>query len=609
MTFTAAEHAAMRRALALAATPGVPHGPNPRVGCVLLDPSGAEVGEGFHRGAGTPHAEVDALAAAGDAARGATAVVTLEPCDHTGRTGPCTEALLAAGVVRVVFAQSDTNPAARGGAATLRDAGVDVEGGLLEEEARRLNRAWTFGHEHGRPFVTWKFATTLDGRSAAADGSSRWISSRAARLDTHRLRGECDVILVGTGTVAVDDPQLTVRDEVDEPLPRQPLRVVMGERDLPTGSAGLRRRRRDAPAAHPGPPGRPLRARRPRPAARLPRGRTHPRRSVPGCRRGRRGRGVRRADAARRRPLRRGRPRHHHDRRRGPPARGRRPRAPGSCGSRRGPRGHQRTTDAQPSSGEDDLMFTGIVEELGTVVGIEDQGDAVRITIEAAAVLEGTSPGDSISVNGCCLTVVTLQDDAGERGWWTADVMQETLDKTSLRGATPGDRVNLERAVTLETRLGGHVVQGHVDGVGTIVRRTPSEHWEVLEVSLPNGLGRYLVDKGSITVDGVSLTVVEAGRRQLHRQPDPRDPRPARRSADEASATRSTSRPTSSPSTSSACSPGPPPRRTAHEDPTRPDRARHRRHRRRQGRRGRRRRGPRERGRPHLRRQPRPRRS
>ncbi len=157
-------------------------------------------------------------------------------------------------------------------------------------------------------------------------------------------------------------------------------------------------------------------------------------------------------------------------------------------------------------------MFTGIVEELGTVVGMEDLGDAIRITIEAAAVLEGTSPGDSISVNGCCLTVVTLRDEAGDGGWWTADVMLETLDKTSLRGASPGDRVNLERAVTLETRLGGHVVQGHVDGVGTIVRRTPSEHWEVLEVSLPNGLGRYLVDKGSITVDGVSLTVVEAGR-------------------------------------------------------------------------------------------------
>jgi diaminohydroxyphosphoribosylaminopyrimidine deaminase/5-amino-6-(5-phosphoribosylamino)uracil reductase len=256
MTFTAAEHAAMERALALAATPGVPHGPNPRVGCVLLDPSGTEVAEGFHRGAGTPHAEVDALTAAGDAARGATAVVTLEPCDHTGRTGPCTAALLDAGVVRVVFAQADSNPVARGGAATLREADVDVEGGLLEGEARRLNRAWTFGHEHGRPFVTWKFATTLDGRSAAADGSSRWVSSRAARLDTHRLRAECDVVLVGTGTVAVDDPRLTVRDEVDELLPRQPLRVVMGERDLPGGrrvfdgsAETLRLRTRDPVAA------------------------------------------------------------------------------------------------------------------------------------------------------------------------------------------------------------------------------------------------------------------------------------------------------------------------------------------------------------------------
>jgi riboflavin synthase len=152
-------------------------------------------------------------------------------------------------------------------------------------------------------------------------------------------------------------------------------------------------------------------------------------------------------------------------------------------------------------------MFTGIVEELGTVAALEEQGDAVRLTVEAATVLEGTRPGDSIAVNGCCLTVV-----AHTRTRWTADVMQETLDKTSLGDAVPGDPVNLERAVTLETRLGGHVVQGHVDGVGTVVRRSPSEHWEVVEVSLPDGLGRYLVDKGSITVDGVSLTVVDAGR-------------------------------------------------------------------------------------------------
>jgi diaminohydroxyphosphoribosylaminopyrimidine deaminase/5-amino-6-(5-phosphoribosylamino)uracil reductase len=232
---TAAERAAMLRALELAGTPGVPLGPNPRVGCVLLADDGSTVSEGFHRGAGTPHAEADALAQAGEAARGTTAVVTLEPCNHTGRTGPCAPALVAAGVRRVVFAQSDPNPVAAGGADTLRAAGVEVESGLLEDESRALNRVWTFATEHGRPFVTWKFATTLDGRSAAADGTSRWVSGSAARLDTHRLRALCDVMLVGTNTVAVDDPRLTVRDEHDRPLPTQPLRVVMGERDLDPG--------------------------------------------------------------------------------------------------------------------------------------------------------------------------------------------------------------------------------------------------------------------------------------------------------------------------------------------------------------------------------------
>jgi diaminohydroxyphosphoribosylaminopyrimidine deaminase/5-amino-6-(5-phosphoribosylamino)uracil reductase len=235
MTFTAAEQVAMRRALGLAASPGVPLGPNPRVGCVLLDGDGHTVAEGHHRGAGTAHAEADALANAGDRARGTTAVVTLEPCNHTGRTGPCAAALVAAGVRRVVLAQPDPNPAAAGGADTLRAAGVEVESGLLVDEARELNRVWTFAVDHGRPFVTWKFATTLDGRSAAADGTSRWVSSHAARLDTHRLRALCDVMLVGTNTVAIDDPLLTVRDEHDRPLARQPLRAVMGERDLDPG--------------------------------------------------------------------------------------------------------------------------------------------------------------------------------------------------------------------------------------------------------------------------------------------------------------------------------------------------------------------------------------
>jgi diaminohydroxyphosphoribosylaminopyrimidine deaminase/5-amino-6-(5-phosphoribosylamino)uracil reductase len=135
----------------------------------------------------------------------------------------------------VVFAQADANPVAVGGAETLRAAGIDVEAGLLADESRALNAVWTFATEHQRPFVTWKFATTLDGRSAAADGTSRWVSSKAARLDTHRLRALCDVMLVGTNTVAVDDPQLTVRDAHDRPLPDQPLRAVMGERDLDPG--------------------------------------------------------------------------------------------------------------------------------------------------------------------------------------------------------------------------------------------------------------------------------------------------------------------------------------------------------------------------------------
>lgn len=232
MPITTAECAAMRRALEIAATPGIPLGPNPRVGCVLLDADGAVVAEGCHRGAGTPHAEAAALAVAGRQARGATAVVSLEPCNHTGRTGPCAEALIAAGVSRVVYAMADPNPVASGGARRLRSAGIEVESGLMLHEALELNRAWSFGLAHARPLVTWKFASTLDGFSAAADGSSRWVSSRAARRDAHRLRAQCDVILVGTGTVEVDDPELTVRDDEDRPIPQQPLRAVMGEREL-----------------------------------------------------------------------------------------------------------------------------------------------------------------------------------------------------------------------------------------------------------------------------------------------------------------------------------------------------------------------------------------
>ncbi len=155
-------------------------------------------------------------------------------------------------------------------------------------------------------------------------------------------------------------------------------------------------------------------------------------------------------------------------------------------------------------------MFTGIVEELGVVEALVDQGDAVRLTVRGPHVVLDASLGDSISVNGCCLTVAERDQET-----FTADVMHETLEKTSLGALEPGNRVNLERAVTPQTRLGGHIVQGHVDGAGAIVSRSPSEHWEVVEVSLPAGLARYLVSKGSITVDGVSLTVVDVAEKSF----------------------------------------------------------------------------------------------
>ena len=227
----------MRRAIELAQTSGVPRGPNPRVGCVLLGPADGVLAEGYHRGAGTPHAEVDALAQAGAAARGATAVVSLEPCNHTGLTGPCTQALIDAGVARVVFAQGDPNPAASGGADRLRAAGIAVEGGLLADEAEAVNLAWTFAMAHRRPMVTWKVAGTLDGRIAAADGTSRWITGQAARDQVHELRAEVDAVLIGTGTALVDNPRLTVRDHDGTPAEHQPTRVVMGRRPIPKDAA------------------------------------------------------------------------------------------------------------------------------------------------------------------------------------------------------------------------------------------------------------------------------------------------------------------------------------------------------------------------------------
>lgn len=221
------EATAMRRAVELAARGLGTTSPNPVVGCVVLDAAGNVAGEGHHEFPGGSHAEVRALRAAGERARHGTLVVSLEPCDHVGRTSPCTAAILEAGVGRVVIGALDPNPQAAGGAGRLRSADVNVESGVLADEAERVNEAWLTAVRLARPFVALKYAASLDGRVAAADGSSRWVTGPEARTDGHRLRAQSDAVLVGSGTVRADDPQLTARpDGVHKPR-RQPLRVVV----------------------------------------------------------------------------------------------------------------------------------------------------------------------------------------------------------------------------------------------------------------------------------------------------------------------------------------------------------------------------------------------
>lgn len=212
--------------------------PNPAVGAVILDARGTVVGVGSTRPPGGPHAEIVALAEAGDRARGGTAVVTLEPCNHTGRTGPCSQALIEAGVATVAYAVADPNPLASGGADTLRGAGIRVEQGIGEHEVRQGPlRAWLHKQRTGRPHVTWKYAATLDGRSAAADGTSQWITGPEARAHVHAERAKLDAIVVGTGTVLTDNPRLTARRPDGSLALHQPVRVVVGSRQIPANAA------------------------------------------------------------------------------------------------------------------------------------------------------------------------------------------------------------------------------------------------------------------------------------------------------------------------------------------------------------------------------------
>jgi diaminohydroxyphosphoribosylaminopyrimidine deaminase/5-amino-6-(5-phosphoribosylamino)uracil reductase len=228
---------AMRRAVELSAA-GPAWGVNPQVGCVLLGEDGTVLAEGWHRGAGTAHAEVDALSKLpSGGARGATAVVTLEPCNHTGRTGPCARALVEAGVARVVYAIADPGKESSGGAHTLAEAGVEVVHGVCADEVAESIRPWLTAARLGRPFVTVKWATSLDGRAAAADGTSQWITGPEARADVHERRARAGAILVGTGTLLDDDPGLTARRPDGTLLDHQPTPVVIGARPIPDDAA------------------------------------------------------------------------------------------------------------------------------------------------------------------------------------------------------------------------------------------------------------------------------------------------------------------------------------------------------------------------------------
>lgn len=223
----------MSRAIELASKVDLSRDVNPAVGAVIVDVEGNIVGEGWHNGSGTDHAEVMAIAQAGSKAIGATLYCTLEPCNAQGKTGPCAQAVIAAGITKVVLAQTDPHKAMSGGVETLQSAGIEVEVGLFQDSATAINASWNFAQINNRPWVVWKTATTIDGFVAAADGSSKWITGEPARARVQEIRASVGAIVTGTGTVLADDPLLTVRALSDE---EQPLRVVVGDRQLPANA-------------------------------------------------------------------------------------------------------------------------------------------------------------------------------------------------------------------------------------------------------------------------------------------------------------------------------------------------------------------------------------
>ncbi len=484
------------------------------VGAVLVR-DGRVVGEGFHRRPGEPHAEILALAGAGERARGATLFVNLEPCSHHGRTPPCADALVAAGIARVVACHRDPDPRVSGrGFDLLRQAGIAVEVGASADAAVELNFRFLVNRVLSRPQVTLKWAMSLDGKIATVAGESQWISGTAARRWALALREEHDAILVGVGTVLADDPRLDRRlGRAGGPI----LRVVLDRRlrtplaaklfEVP-GPVVIYSESRDAARF------RELSGRGAE-VVRAARGHAGDR-----ARRSRRTGGLE--------PARRGGPRYRDGllRRRalrsaggggGSAAAGRTDGPRTARGPRRG------TTCRSPfgraaegpkvryGSGAVRIqreMFTGIVRELGTLIAApanSGQG-GVRLLIGHSAELGRLlAPGASLGVSGVCLTV--LDTDARSEVVSEVELSRETLARTRLGRLRSGDRVNLEPALRAGDPLGGHWVQGHVDTVATLVRRDDREAHSEFTVAIPRGMASYVVEKGSVALDGVSLTV------------------------------------------------------------------------------------------------------
>ena len=459
---------------------------NPSVGCVIVR-EGVVVGVGCTQPGGRPHAEATALRMAGDKARGATAYVTLEPCAHHGRTPPCSEALVAAGIARVVTALTDPDPrVAGGGVKVLRDAGIPVPIGGGAEEARRDMAGFLSRIVRDRPQVILKLAVSADGKIAAGPGRRTAITGEAARASVHLLRSRCDAILVGMETALVDDPALDCRLPGLEARSPRPF-VMSGGRRLPPES---KLARRGAEVLH-GRIGLALSALAGRGINRLM--------VEGGARLARSFIEQRLVDEFHlyRAPVELG-------------AEG----VDALAGLPLGTVLEEFTLREKEMLGADQLcvyerrergtiMFTGIVTDIGTVRRVERRGDT-RFVIATNYRTAEIDIGASIACSGVCLTVV---DKGGDT--FSVDVSAETLSKTNLGSWTEGTRINLERALHMGDELGGHVVSGHVDGVATIVSIRPEGDSKRFRFSVPASLARFIAPKGSIALDGTSLTVNE----------------------------------------------------------------------------------------------------